>query len=371
MRYLRVGGIVVSLGTLLAGMALQMDQIVRASLFICFGAMAICFADKPAERASLIAPAACLLCSALALLANQTGDPFFAVPTGAGDQIVHAGESAYRTLGACLLGLLAGAWLGQTLLEGLLGKAAFGSRAGWAGAPVRICALLCMLVGMAACLVPGLSEWLIVPASVQTVTALFTTLATAGAACYIASARSRIASCIVLLLYLACAVFDPALFAEHLFFAAACSVLLCAKGDGRASLLCLAPVPAVCAALWLYKAEGSALGLYAGRLWQAAIDYAQPGGLEWILRVYARFGIYGYIAAGLAAGAFLFLLGRLLRDSFLYSAPVLYGLACGCVVLFKGTGCMPAVPDLVFFFAVYGLCLIVGCVRRASRKGKR
>lgn len=367
MRYLRAGGIVLSLCVLLCGMALQMDALAQAAVWLCLGAMAVCFLDRPPERASLMASAVCMCFAGMALLGGQAGT-FVIVPQADGDMLIPAGESAVRMLTACLFAMLAGGWLGQTALEGLLGRNAFASRAGWAGLPVRICALLCALTGMAACAVPGLTEYFEVPTSVQTVVSLFGALATGGVACYVASARSKVAACAVLLLYMASAVFDGALFAQHAFFAAAFSLLLCARGNGRRVLACLLPVPALLAAVWLYRVDGSALSLYAQRLWQAVCDFLQPGGMEWALQIYARFGIYGFAVAGVLAGALLFLLGRLLRDSFLYAAPVLFALGWGCLVLLRGLDFAPTLPDYVFFGIAYGLCLIVGCVRRASAK---
>jgi len=371
MRYLRIGGIVLSLCVLLCGMALQSDSVVRASLICNLGAMALCFLEKPAQRASLFAPAACFLCAALALLSVQTGDPYLTVSGLSGEKIVPAGESAYRTVAACLFAVLVGASIGETALEGMLGKGAFGSRAGWSGAPVRVCALLCLLAGMGACLAPGLNEYIIVPPAVLNVTAMFAPLATGAVLCYAASARSKTAACLVLLLYLASAVFDPPLFARHAFFALAVSVFLCAKGNSGGSLLCLLPIPSVLALLWFYRADASAAGLYAGRLWQSVQDLAQPGGLDWILQIYARFDIWGCAGAGVGAGALLFLLGRLLRDSFLYAAPVLFALVWGCMMLFRGVGAMPALGDIVFFLVPYGLCLIVGCMRRTAAKRRK
>lgn len=368
MRYLRAGGIILSLGTLLAGMALQTDALIDAALLICLGAMALCFLEQPAQRAALIAPALCFTAAALSFLAVQTADPFLTVPGAAGERIVPAGESARRTLGACLYALLAGAWLGETLLEGLIGKNAFGSRAGWAGAPVRICAALSALIGMAACLVPGLTEWIAMPDAVQTVLGLFRALAAGGLACYIASARSKIAASAAIALYIACAVFDPNQFALHLFNAIVLSLLLCAKSDGRAGLLCLLPAAAAIAAVWSYRVDGSALSLYAENLSASVLRFAQPSGLEWVPAVYARFGVLGFAALGFGCGALLFLLGRLLRDSFLYSAPVLWLLGWGGLVLFKGVSSAPQIRDIVAFFVPFGLCLIVGCIRRANAR---
>ncbi|MDO4740351.1 MAG: hypothetical protein Q4A66_06760 [Eubacteriales bacterium] len=368
MRYLRIAGVVGALGAVFCGVALQMDAPVRAALWICAGAIALTFPEKPAQRAVLLVFAGCFLGSALALLAAQEADPFLMLPMEAGEKIVPAGESAYRTVGACLCVLLCAVWLGSGLMESLLGRTAFAGRAGWAGAPVRICALLCLAAGMAACLLPGLSEWLAVPEALQTVGGLLTALATGAVACYIASSRSRVAACAALLLYLGCAVFDPPLFARHAFFAAVFSVLLCARSSDRTGLLCLLPVPAALAAVWVYRVEESALGLYAARLWQAVEQLAQPGGLEWILWIYARFGIFGYAAAGACLGAVLYLVGRLLRDSFLYSAPALWALGWGGLFLLRGPSHAPALEDAVFFCIAYGLCLIVGCVRRAPAK---
>jgi len=368
MRYMRACGIVLSLAALLCGMALQMDAMTDAAVLICLGAMAVCYLDKPAERASLMAPAACFCAAAYAFLRLQPSDPFLLIPGMAGDRIVPAGESARRTLGACMYAMLAGAWMGETLLEGLIGKTAFGSRAGWSGAPVRICALFCMLIGAAACLIPGLTEWIALAPSVQTVASLFCALATGGAACYIAAARSKMAAALVLILYMACALFDPPLFARHAFYAAVFSVLITAKGNGRRGILFLLPAAAAIAAVWMYPADGSALSVYAGRLSASVTEYIAPGGLDWTLRLYARFGVPGFAAAGFACGALLFLLGRLLRDSFLYSAPVTAAMGWGCMILLKGVENKPVLQDYVFFFVPYGLCLIVGCMRRESGK---
>lgn len=368
MRYLRATGVIGSLCMLLCGMALQMDALVRLSLLINVGAAFLCFLDQPAPRATLTMAMLCILGSALALLDAQGSGSFLTIHSALGDRIVPAGESAYRTVGACIFALLAGATIGETALEGLLGKTAFASRAGWAGVPVRACAILCLLTGMAACLAPVLCAYIAVPASILTVTELFTPLATGAAACYVASARSKTAAVAVLILYIACAVFDPALFALHAFFALVYSVLLCAKSGGREGLLCLMPAAGLLWAIWFNRTLDTAVGLQAARLWQAVVDFTQPGSLEWALQIYARFGIYGFAAAGIGAGALLFLLGRLLRDSFLYSAPVLWLLGWGGLILFKGVGSAPQIRDIVAFFVPFGLCLIVGCIRRANAR---
>ena len=140
------------------------------------------------------------------------------------------------------------------------------------------------------------------------------------------------------------------------------------KGNGRRGILFLLPAAAAIAAVWMYPADGSALSVYAGRLSASVTEYIAPGGLDWTLRLYARFGVPGFAAAGFACGALLFLLGRLLRDSFLYSAPVTAAMGWGCMILLKGVENKPVLQDYVFFFVPYGLCLIVGCMRRESGK---
>ncbi len=366
MRLVRVGGLVAAMCALLCGMALRMDSLSRASIWICLGAMGLCFAEKPQQRASLLGPAICVACSGALLMNGQAGE-FMLVPGAAGDMLYPAGESASRTLAGCIFALIGGAWIGQMLMEAFLGKGAFGAPAGYAGLPVRFAALLCALIGMGACMAPGLTEYIRVPASVQTVLAFFGAFATSGTACYVAASKTKVSACIVLLLYMACAVFDAVLFAQHAFFALAFSLFLCARGNSRKVLVCLVPVPAVLLLCKLYPADNSALSLYAQRLWQGIADFAAPGGLEWILQIYARFGVLGYIVAGLLAGALLYLLGRLLRDSFLYAAPVLFALSWACLALLRGLDFAPSVPDYVFFAIAYGLCLIVGCIKRASR----
>lgn len=370
MRYLRAAGIIISLGALLCGMAMSMDSFCAAAIWICISAMAICFCECPPERAALLAPAVCFAFAGAALMAEQTGT-FLRIPDGAGDVLLPAGESAFRTLAGCILAVLIGAWLGETSLEGVLGRTAFANRAGYSGAPVRVCAFLCLLCGMATCAAPFLAEYVSLPESARNVLSLIAALSTGALACYIASARSNVAAVLALLLYIACAVFDEALFANHLFFAAVYSVLLCARADGRRAILCIVPVPAVLALLYFYRVDGSALSLYVQRLYQACVDFFQPGGLTWCLRLYARFGVGGYVVVGALSGALLFLLGRLLRDSFLYAAPVMFALAGLSLVLFKGMEHAPTLSDCVFFCIVYGLCLIVGCIRRASGRGKR
>lgn len=372
MRYLRVGGMVVSLAVLLAAMALQMNALVQTALLICLAGIAICYVQKPTERATTVAPAVCLLAAGLSLLALQTDDPFLLLETAEGSRAVPAGESAYRTLGACLYALLLGLWLGETASEGLLGRTALGVKAGWAGAPVRVCAFACALVGMAICAVPALSEWIAISDSAQGFLKILNAMATAGVACYIPAARSKIAALVALLLYLACAVFNPELFAMHAFFALVFSVLLSGRGDGPQALVCLVPVPIALAAVWFYRVEGSALSLYAEKLSQALVDFWKPGGMAWVLQVYARLGIFGCALVGAMAGVLLFLLGRLLRDSFLYAAPSAFFLTWGCLALLKGVPSMPSSLSYAVFFAlVYGLCLIVGCVRRTSSKKRQ
>lgn len=371
MRYLRAGGIILSLAVLLCGMALRMNGMTDAAMLTALCAMMICYLEKPSERATLIACAVCFCTAAYALLGVQADDPFILIPGRVGEQIVPAGESARRTLGACMYALVAGSWMGETLAEGLLGRGAFGRGAGWSGAPVRICAVFCMLTGAAFCLVPALGEQLVLPPAVLTVASLFTPLATGGVACYIASARSKMAASLMLVVYMACAVFDPALFARHAFFAAVFSVLLTAKAESRRGLLYLFPVALSIGLAWAYRVEGSALSMYAQRLWQSLWEYVQPGKMDWTLRIYARFGVPGFAAVGFVCGAFLFLLGRLLRDSFLYSAPAMAALGWGCMVLLKGVENAPAIADYVFFFVPYGVCLIVGCMRRAPSKKRR
>lgn len=370
MRYLRAGGAVVSLAVLLAGFLLDMDALIPAALYICAGAMALGALDKPESRVAPLLACVCALAAGLAALASQNASPVFVLPGNAGDTLIPAGESAYRTMGACVYSLLIGCWLGATAMEAAFARGGL-APAGYAAFPVRACALLISLPGMFAAAAPGLSEWIRLPAIPENALALLCALSTPAVAAYAACSRYRGASALLLLIYLLSAAYTPALFASRAFFALVFSFLLCVRGDGRFGFAFALPPLLVIAIALFYRAEESALTLYLTRLSDALRLFFTPGGFDWAIRLYARLGLPGLALAGAFGGALCFFLGKLLRDSFVYAAPAMALLGWGCLFLAKGAAGMPTLADGVLFLSVYGLCLIVGAARRAKKSSKR
>ena len=370
MRYVRAGGIVLSVGLLLAGLGLANAQLTRASLLLCAAAMTVCFLEKPGLRAAWYVPALCLMLSGWQRLLSLTDAPMFVLPAAQGDWLVPAGESAYRTYAACVLAVAGCAWLGETAVETLLARPSR-EDAGWAGAPVRIVALLPVLLGAAVAAAPALSEWVVLPAIDPALRELLFGVAAAALVCYCAAARFRALAFFAILLYLVSAAFDSAVFAQRALLSALLALLTLARCGGWLGLAGPALVGAVLTAVLIWPADSSALSLYALRLRQELLAALAPGENLWIVRLWARLGYPGLCAAGAIGGALCFFLGRLLRDSFVYAAPSLAALSLGSRALLKGEAALPTLTEAVLFGSVWGVCLIVGCIRRSQKRASR
>ena len=370
MRFVRICGIVLPVGLLLAGLGLPNDALASASLPLCAAAMVACWLERPGMRASWLVPALCLLISGWSRLAALTDAPMFILPNAQGDWLVPAGESAMRTYAACVLALAVSAWLGETAVETFLSRPSQDG-AGWAGAPVRIVALLPVLLGVAVSAAPALTEWVAIPAIDPAVRELLFAVAAAALVCYCAAARFRLLAFLAILAYLGSAVFDAALFAQRALLAAVLAMLMTARCDSWLGLLGPACAAAVIVLAIAYPTDGSIVSLYAQRLRPLLLADLTPGENVWIVRLWARLGYPGLCAAGAIGGALCFFLGRLMRESFVYAAPSLAVLCWGSRILLKGETALPTVVEAVFFGAVWGVCMIVGCIRRSQKRERR
>lgn len=369
MRIVSIGGSVVCLCALLCGMALGLDVLCRISVWLCAGMVCLSFGQNPRKRAALFCVTVCAVIGGMRLLSAQTGS-FFLMPTPAGDTLLSAGESAYRTLCACLVAVIGCMWFGQMLLESLFSREDGSQPPVRATMAVRSTALLCLTAGMGACAVPGIGQLVEIPASVQTVVAFCGALATGAVFCFTASTRSQRLSQMLLLVYMASALFSPDRFGQHARTALFLSVLLCARG-GRDALLWALPVPLSLCCLYIAQAGVTSYALFARPLWQAVTVTFSKGEMGWFLFLYARMGVWGYVLVGLFAGALLYLLTRLLRDSFAFAAPILFLLCGGSYILLCGLEALPAISDGVFFLVPYGLCGLAACMRRATPPPRR